>query len=163
MEQWRINSFQNRLLDHVTPRYGKSHFELSGGSPWPGELVRALMHVKTSHFFERPWRRLGRRPDTMSASDRIASLQPEINATRQGWVKKLLGGITHHLHLHSIPVVSEPPEGTNSWDVQALFPDEDIEEVRLACQDYPVLQDTLEEFLDDVLELRGNAEGGDDG
>ena len=44
------------------------------------------------------------------------------------------------LRLH---LVSEPPEGTDSWDVQALFPDEDIEEVRLACQDYPVLQDTL--------------------
>ena len=45
---------------------------------------------------------------------------------------------------------------------EALLRDEDIEDVRLVCQEYPVLRDTLEEFLDAVLELRSNFDEGED-
>ena len=160
-EMWSINNFQNELLDHITPLCGESVFEHPyGESPWPADEVRALMRVKTSHYFSLrlPWRF---RSNEMPLSDRIAKSQPEISATRKGWVKKLLDGTTRYLRLQSTPVVSEH---SNPGDPsgEALFPDEDIEDIRLACQEYPVLRDTLEEFLDELLELRASAEGGDD-
>ena len=35
-----------------------------------------------------------------------------------------------------------------------VFSDRDIEDIQSVCQDHPFLKDVLEEFVDDLLELR---------
>ena len=145
-----INRFQCQILDLAVPLAGKSMYNNVPYIVWQAAVVRGFLKAETEHFFPATGRLTfsWEEADPQLLADILQKSQGEIDRRRVGWVKSYLDGIIRCLRENSLPVAAHEPTD------YAIFQDSDIEDIRTVCREHPIIQQVLEEFVDEVLELR---------
>lgn len=141
-ERRMIGHFETRLFDLAAPKIGCSMRWAGENAAWNSTFLKGFLRAEVQRFDGIYW--LVQR----------APRQEEIEACRKKLVRQWLRGVVTVLQEDSIPVYSGPVDFEDDY---ATFSDADLEEIQSVCSANPFLKETLEEFVDSLLELRQEA------
>ncbi|CAJ1456804.1 unnamed protein product [Effrenium voratum] len=126
----QILRFQCTIFDLAAPRVCNCFEDAVGDSPWKASIVKGFLAAKTE-------------------TPRLRTQETQINARRRGWIQACLRGIVAYLRQHGISVAADASHNA------VVFSNADIADIQSVCQEHPFIKDVLEEFVDNLLALRG--------